>query len=53
MHSDLLKLFGQIAELDKEEVELIKASFKPFFLTKGTFFLKAGDRYTANLFKTF
>ena len=43
MHSDLLKLFGQIAELDKKEVEPIKAGFKPFFLSKGSFFLKAGD----------
>ena len=43
MHSDLLKLFGQIAELDKKEEELIKTSFNKFFLAKGTFFLKAGE----------
>ena len=43
MHSNLLKQFSQITELDKEEVELIKSSFKPFFLAKGTFFLRAGE----------
>ena len=43
MHSNLLKQFSQITELVKEEVELIKSSFKPFFLAKGTFFLRAGE----------
>ena len=43
MHSTLLKQFSQITELDREEVELIKSSFKSFFLAKGTFFLKAGE----------
>jgi CRP-like cAMP-binding protein len=43
MHSNLLKQFSQITELDKEEVELIKSSFKPFFLAKGDFFLRAGE----------
>lgn len=43
MHTKLLELFGQIADLDKNEVELIKASFKPLFLAKGSFFLKAGE----------
>ncbi len=42
MHSNLLKLLGQIAELDKNEIELIKTSFKPLFLAKGDFFLKSG-----------
>jgi len=43
MHSDLLKLLGQIADLDSKEIALIKSSFKPLFLAKGTFFLKAGE----------
>ena len=43
MHRNLLKLLGQITELDKEEVELIKSSFKPLFLAKGAFFLKDGE----------
>ena len=43
MHSNLLKLVGQIAELEKQEVELITSCFKPFYLAKGTFFLKAGE----------
>ena len=43
MPSNLLKLFNQIAELDKKEVELIKSSFKPLSLAKGTFFLRAGE----------
>ena len=43
MHTNLLKLFSQITELNREEVELIKSSFKPFFLAKGTFFLRAGE----------
>lgn len=43
MHSNLLKLVGQIAELDNMEVELIKSSFKPLSISKGTFFLRAGE----------
>ena len=42
MHSNLLKLLREIVELDIEEEALIKSSFKPFFLAKGDFFLKAG-----------
>ena len=43
MHSNLLTLIGQIAELEKDEIELIKSSFKPFFLAKGDFFLEDGE----------
>lgn len=43
MHSELLMLLGKITELDKKEEELLKNSFKPFFLAKGSFFLKAGE----------
>ena len=43
MHSNLLKQVGQIAELDNMEVELIKSSFKPLSISKGTFFLRAGE----------
>ena len=43
MYSHLLKLINLIAELDKKEIELIKSSFKPLYLAKGTFFLKAGE----------
>lgn len=44
MYSELLVLFNQIASLNKEEEELIKASFKPFDLKKGDYFLKAGEK---------
>ena len=43
MHSSLWELIGQITQLDKDEIELLKNSFKPFFLTKGDFFLQAGE----------
>jgi CRP-like cAMP-binding protein len=43
MHSSLLKLFGQITELEEKEIELIQASFKSFPLAKGSFFLKEGE----------
>lgn len=43
MHSNLLKLLSQITELEENEVELIKKSFKSLFLSKGSFFLKAGE----------
>ena len=42
MYSRLLELFSQIAILEKEEIELIKNSFKPLKLSKGEFFLEAG-----------
>ena len=53
MHSNLLKLFSQIVELDEQEVKLIKSSFRPFFLAKGDYFLKAGqiNKYVAFLQK--
>jgi len=43
MHSNLLKLLGKITELEEQEVELLKNSFKPLFLAKGSFFLKEGE----------
>lgn len=43
MHSNLLKLFREIVELDNEEEELIKSSFKTLSLTKNDYFLKAGE----------
>ena len=43
MHSYFLKLLGKITELEEKEVELLKKSFKPLFLAKGSFFLKAGE----------
>jgi CRP-like cAMP-binding protein len=43
MHSLLIKQLSQIADLDEQEVDLIKSSFKPRFLAKGTFFLRAGE----------
>lgn len=43
MHSNLLKLLQRIIDLDKEEEELIKSSFKPLSLSKHDYFLKAGE----------
>ncbi len=43
MHSNLLQLLREIVELDNEEEELIKSSFKPLSLKKHDFFLKAGE----------
>jgi len=43
MHSNLLELLGQIAELEKEEEELIRSSFKPLSLSKHDFFLRSGE----------
>lgn len=43
MHSTLLKTLDHIADLDKEEIELITACFKTYNLAKGDFFLKAGE----------
>jgi len=42
MHSNLLKVFNQIAELDDKEAELIKSSFNHFSLAKYDFFLREG-----------
>ena len=51
VHSELLKLLGQIVKLNKDEIELIKSSFKPKSLSKGEFFLKSGEinKYVAFL----
>ena len=43
MHSNLLKLLQRIVDLDKEEEELIKSSFKPLSLSKHDYFLKADE----------
>ena len=43
MHSNLLKLLKGIVELDNEEEELIRSSFKSLSLAKHDFFLKAGE----------
>ena len=43
MYSNLLKIVSHFAELDEDEVALIKSSFKPHFLSKGDYFLKTGD----------
>jgi len=43
MYSNLLKLLSGIVELDNEEEELIKTSFKLLVLSKHDFFLKAGE----------
>ncbi len=43
MHSNLLKLLGEIVELNSEEEELITSSFKPLILRKNDFFLRSGD----------
>lgn len=43
MHSNLLTSLRQIVELEKKEIELIKSSFKPISLSKGSFFLKSGE----------
>ncbi len=43
MHSNLLKLLREIVELDNEEEELIKSSFKSLILKKHDFFLKEGE----------
>ena len=53
MHAELLEQFGLIAKLEEEEVSLIRSCFKPFFLAKGAFFLKAGqiNRYVGFLKK--
>ena len=43
MQSNLLKLVNHIATLEQDELELIRNCFKPYLLTKGDFFLKAGE----------
>ena len=43
MHSNLLKLLQALVDLDKEEEELIKSSFKPLSLSKNDYFLKEGE----------
>jgi CRP-like cAMP-binding protein len=43
MHSNLLNLVAQFAELESNEVDLIKSCFKPLSLAKGTFYLRAGE----------
>ncbi|NQV53215.1 MAG: Crp/Fnr family transcriptional regulator [Flavobacteriales bacterium] len=43
MMSDLLKLIGQIVELEHEEVALITKSFSSKILAKGEFFLQSED----------
>lgn len=43
MHSNLIKILGQFANLDENESELIKSSFNPHSLVKGEYFLKEGE----------
>lgn len=43
MHKNLLNLFGQIKELDQEEIDFIKSNFKALHLKKGDYFLKSGE----------
>ena len=42
MHTDLIHIIRQFADLDKKELELIKSSFKPYQLAKGDYFLEEG-----------
>ena len=42
MYADLFRILGGFADLDEDETELIKSSFKPLSLSKGEFFLKEG-----------
>ncbi len=53
MHTHLLTLLDQIVELEEEERDLIKSSFKPLKLSKGSFFLQSGkvNEYVAFLTK--
>jgi len=44
MYEHLLKLISLISNIDNEEEELIRNSFKPLNLNKGEFFLKAGKK---------
>lgn len=43
MYSKLIKILSQFANLDENETELIKSSFKAYSLIKGEFFLKEGE----------
>ena len=43
MNSDILNLFAKITTLAKEEVKLIDDCFTPYHLSKGSYFLKAGE----------
>ncbi len=43
MYSNLIKILNQFANLDENESELIKSSFKPYTLSKGEYFLKEGE----------
>lgn len=53
MHSNLLKTLSQLVTLKRNEIELIKTSFKSIKLTKGDYFLSSGDvnKYVAYLEK--
>lgn len=43
MYTALLQVFNHIARLDEAEEELITASFRPYQLAKGDYFLKEGE----------
>ena len=43
MYSKLIKILSQFANLDENETELIKSSFKTYSLIKGEYFLKEGE----------
>ena len=43
MYSNLIKILSQFANLDENESQLIKSSFKPYSLLKGDYFLKEGE----------
>lgn len=43
MHTELLRIFNQIARLTTEEEEFVQRAFSPFTLNKGQYFLKAGE----------
>ena len=44
MYEHLLKLFNLISNIENEEDELIRSSFKPLNIEKGNFFLRAGEK---------
>ncbi len=44
MHTELLTVFRQIANLNTQEENLFCELFKPQFLKKGDYFLKSGDK---------
>ena len=43
MHTELLQNFNQIVSLTTEEEEFVQRAFSPFKLSKGHYFLKAGE----------